>query len=375
MTSSTFSPNSERDALLILNAVSGFSNRRIVELIRHCGSARKIFELPTEELSLLGGVSGQAALNLRHFSAEEFLKKEEAAILAEGARVVTFLDDDYPLSLRDIPDPPVVLYLSGAWPEGLASSVAVVGSRHPTLYGMETAERFARDLSEMNLVIVSGMARGIDAAAHRGCLRIGGKTVAVLGSGLDIVYPRENQGLFEKIKETGTVVSEFPLGTEPLPYNFPRRNRIVSGLSLGVLVVEANIKSGALITAEFALEQGKEVFAVPGRADSPLSGGPHALIRQGAKLVLSAGDILDELPIESLPKAAEHGHRAPVCGLDALSEEESRLMEILTEESRSLDELEARTGLSVPLLMPTLLSLQMRRMLRERPGKVYEVFK
>jgi DNA processing protein len=235
-----------------------------------------------------------------------------------------------------------------------------------------TAERFASELAESGLPIISGLARGIDAAAHQGCLKAGGKTVAVLGSGLDVIYPQENRKLFETIRQKGTIVSEFPFGTEPFPYNFPRRNRIVSGLAAGVLVVEANIKSGALITAEFAVEQGKDVFAVPGRIDSPQSGGPHNLIRQGAKLVLSVGDILEELPCLPVPAGAEAVAKRSGPLLE-LGVQEARLMEILREGGLSLDELETSTKLSVSMLMPTLLSLQIRRLVREKPGKIYEV--
>jgi len=372
MTSSTFSPKTEREALLILNAVPGLGNRRTFDLIQHLGSARKIFELSSEDLAKLCGLPETVFLNLHHFPAEEFLKKEEELLKEHGVRVLTFLDTEYPEGLKHIVDAPVVLYVAGVFPEDLEYSLAIVGSRNASLYGLETAERFACELAELGRPIISGLARGIDAAAHRGCLKAGGQTVAVLGNGLDVVYPPENRKLFEAIRHKGAIVSEFPLGTEPFPYNFPRRNRIVSGLAAGVLVVEANLKSGALITAEFALEQGKDVFAVPGRIDSPQSGGPHNLIRQGAKLVLSVGDILEELPILPLP-VGEGGYAKRSEPLLELGVQEARLMEILREGERSLDELEMSTGLSVSLLMPTLLSLQIRRLVREKLGKVYEV--
>jgi DNA processing protein len=374
MTSSTFSPKSEREALLILNAVPGIGNRRTVDLIQHLGSARKIFELSSEELANLCGLPEPVFLNLLHFPADEFIKKEEELFRLHDVQVLTYLDKEYPGSLRHIVDAPIVLYFTGAFPENLECSLAIVGSRNASLYGLETAERFARDLAELGVPIISGLARGIDAAAHRGCLKAGGKTVAVLGCGMDVIYPQENRKLFEEIREKGAIVSEFPFGTEPFPYNFPRRNRIVSGLAAGVIVVEANIKSGALITAEFAVEQGKEVFAVPGRIDSPQSGGPHNLIRQGAKLVLSVGDVLEELSFQPVPVAGQAATKRSEPLLE-LGVQEARLIEILREGERSLDELEMSTGLSISMLLPTLLSLQIRRMVREKPGKVYEVQK
>lgn len=284
---------------------------------------------------------------------------------------MTFLDEGYPESLKHIDDAPIVLYVVGNLPQDSECLVAIVGSRNATLYGLGMAERFAGELAEMGVVIISGLARGIDAAAHRGCLKSGGRTVAVLGCGLDVIYPVENRKLYEEIRQKGVIISEFPFGTDPLPFNFPRRNRIVSGLSAAVLVVEANIKSGALITAEFAVEQGKDVFAIPGRVDSPQSGGPHHLIRQGAKLVISVGDILEELAVEPIVSSNPEvpGQPRP---LGDLGIQEARMMEILREGEFSMDELETRTGLSVPLLIPTLLSLQIRRLVREKPGKIYE---
>jgi DNA processing protein len=288
--------------------------------------------------------------------------------------VVTFLDADYPQTLRSIPDAPIVLYVCGAFPAEDDVVIAIVGARGATLYGLETAERLSRELTEMGVVIVSGLARGIDAAAHRGCLKASGRTVGVLGCGLDVVYPRENQDLFRLMMDKGCVISEFPLGTQPHPYNFPRRNRIVSGLSSGVVVVEAGQKSGALITAEFALEQGKDVFAVPGRVDNRMSEGPHALIRQGAKLVLSVEDILEEFPIR---RQKEESASAP----DGISEdsrdnalgfEEKRLLAFIAQSPRTLEELTTLTGLSTVSLMGPLLSLQLSRRITERPGKIYQ---
>ncbi|MBF0569518.1 MAG: DNA-protecting protein DprA, partial [Candidatus Omnitrophica bacterium] len=238
MTSSTFSPKTERDALVVLNAVSGVGNRRALQLIEHFGSAQKIFEIPAEDLIRDTGLSEQVILSLLYFPADEFFRKEQDQMAACGARLLTFADADYPASLKKIADAPLVLYVLGTFPERLDCAVAIVGARSATLYGIETAERLARELAELGVPIVSGLARGIDAAAHRGCIKAGGGTIAVLGCGLDVIYPPQNRDLYASIPAKGCIISEFPFGTLPLSFNFPRRNRIVSGLALGVIVVE-----------------------------------------------------------------------------------------------------------------------------------------
>ena len=215
---------------------------------------------------------------------------------AKGIRILTWFDEDYPESLKAIENAPLVLYVRGELSEHDGPAVAVVGSREPSFYGREQALRLARELAQAGVTVVSGLARGVDEAAHQGCLAVRhGRTLAVLGCGVDRVYPRENQKLYDAITERGAVISEFPLATEPLSWNFPRRNRIISGLSLGVLVVEAHVRSGSLITARLAGEQGRQVFAVPGPVDQWTSRGTHQLLREGAVLVENAADILQDL--------------------------------------------------------------------------------
>ena len=371
MKSSLFFPKTDRDALLILNAISGLGNRRTLQLIQHFGSPQSIFEAIGSGALRNLGFPEQLILNIESFDIESFLKTEEKSLVEHGVQVMTILDEDYPPRLKEIADAPIVLYVQGKIPQQLECALAIVGSRNPTIYGLQMAEKFARELSELGVPIISGLARGIDAAAHRGCLRASGETVGVLGCGLDIVYPRENKPLFDSIREKGCIVSEFPFGTPPLAYNFPRRNRIVSGLSLGVLVVEANLKSGALITADFALEQGHEVFALPGRIDSPLSQGPHAIIRQGAKLVISVDDILEELPV----KIVKPEGRPPETFSEpaALDNEEKELFDIIKEGQSSLESLQVKTGASSSGLMAPLLKLQLKKIVRELPGKIYEL--
>jgi DNA processing protein len=375
MTSSTSFKNNlqESDALRVLNAVSGFGNRRISKLIQYFGSAVSILNLPSEELAAVSGIPHPAVLNLRHFPVDDFLARDDKAMDVFGARLVTVLDDEYPEHLRSISDAPVVLYVSGDLPGPTDAGVAIVGARRASLYGIDIAERFAVTLAENGVIVISGLARGIDAAAHRGALKANGRTVAVLGCGLDVIYPTENEEIYRRIRERGCLISEFPFGTPPVAFNFPRRNRIVSGLSLGVIVVEANIKSGALITAAFAAEQGREVFAIPGRVDAKLSAGPHALIRQGAKLTLSVEDVLEELPVHRVGPLAKNGTPDGDGQADDLDEEEQMVLGLLKDGPQTIEDLEVKTGRSPALLMGPLLSLQIRRVIRELPGKVYEI--
>ncbi len=370
MISSPFFPKTDRDALIVLNAIPGLGNKRVLELWKAFGSPVKVWEALSTGVLRSMGLSQPLVLNMETFNAAEFLEREEVSLKACGGRIITLLDEGYPPGLREVPDAPAVLYVQGEFPQGMECSFAIVGSRRPTLYGLQMAEKFSRELSEIGVPIVSGLARGIDAAAHRGCLRSGGKTVGVLGCGLDVVYPRENAALFNEIRKSGCIISEFPFGTPPLAYNFPRRNRIVSGLSLGVLVVEAQLKSGALITADFALEQGREVFALPGRADSPLSQGPHAIIKQGAKMVLSVEDILEELPIRQ--REIRQGPREGSGDSKGVAPEEKELLGIIKEGPVSLEALQGRTGRDLTGLIALLLSLQIKRVVREMPGKIYE---
>lgn len=373
MTSFTSSKLTERDAFRVLNAINGFGIKRIRQLMERFGSAADALRAPLREFLEFPGLPQATRVNLRSFNVEEFLQQDQAAALRAGARVVTFLDEDYPPSLLTIESYPPVLYVVGQLPDLLDCSVAVVGSRRPSLYGLQIARRFAAELAEYGVPVVSGMARGVDAAAHKGAIMAGGTTVAVLGCGLDIMYPPENQGLFQEIKNHGCIISEFPFGAKPLPDHFPRRNRIVSGLSLGVVVIEANIKSGALVTAVFALEQGREVFAVPGRIDSPLSDGPHALIKQGAKPVLSVKDVLDDLPL-AVTRPCGQGAAPAEQGLTGrFSAEERAVFGLIVNGRGTYEAIEAQTGYVPTTLMPILLGLELRGKIVQRPGRVYEV--
>ena len=288
-----------------------------------------------------------------------------------GFSVLTILDDGYPACLREIFDPPLVLYYAGKMDVLNKPAVSIVGARRPTPYGRAVAERLAQDLSTKGLAIVSGMARGIDSIAHWGALKEG-QTIAVLGSGLQWIYPKENKPLFEKIIENGLVLSEYSLKTPPLKYHFPKRNRIIGGLSLGVVVVEGTKKSGSLITARLALEEGREVMAVPGNITSGLSEGPNRLIKEGAKIVESWIDVVEELPLPVKEKILSAEKKA-VKELPPLSKEEKGIYELLSPDSLvSVDELVEQANLSVSEVLTLLLGLEFKDLVDQRPGKFYQ---
>jgi len=274
-------------------------------------------------------------------------------------RILTVADADYPQALLNIPDPPLLLYVKGRLDLLNTASLAIVGSRNATTQGLRNAEAFAKSASEAGLSVVSGLAQGIDAAAHRGGLQAAGASVAVVGTGLDKVYPASNRELAHQLAQQGCIVSEFPLGTPPLPANFPRRNRIISGLSLGCLVVEASLQSGSLITARMALDQGRDVFAIPGSIHSPQSKGCHSLIKQGAKLVESAQDILEELGYHHQPIAADPSTEHP-------------LFDHLGFDPVDTETLSQRSGLTVAELSAILLRLELEGAIAPLPGGRYQ---
>jgi DNA processing protein len=306
---------------------------------------------------------------------QEQLQRTEAWLAqGDGHAVVTLADPSYPSALLDIEDPPLLLYVVGVAPQWPAAAVAIVGSRNPTPQGLQNARAFARAMGEAGVTVVSGLALGIDGAAHEGALEGAGAgqlaTIAVVGTGLDRVYPKRHFALAHRIAERGLLVSEYPLGTPPLPPNFPRRNRLISGLSQGTLVVEAALKSGSLITAKMAAEQGKEVFAIPGSIHSPQSRGCHALLRQGAKLVESAQDVLEELrltPARS-PRPSE-----PESEADAVEDgADSALLHALGFDPVSLDALIARTGIPAPQLQASLMALELAGEVARLPGGLFQ---
>jgi len=302
------------------------------------------------------------AMALRSDSSNAAIQSSRAWADEPGNHVITLADSDYPGMLFEIGDPPVVLFAKGRRDLLAAPSIAIVGSRNATAQGVTTARNFARAMSDAGLAVVSGLALGIDTAAHEGALEGASSTIAVTGTGLDIVYPARNRALAHRIAEQGVMVSEFPLGTGAMAHNFPRRNRLISGLARGVLVVEAAVKSGSLTTARLAAEQGREVFAVPGSIHSPVSRGCHALIKQGAKLVEGAQDVLEELHV---PHAIPPLEAPSFAMLDPL-------LSHLGHDPCDLDTLAARSGLGIEVLSARLLELELEGLVASLPGGRYQ---
>src|SRR5262245_8448361 len=362
---------------IALNMVRGMGPRTANQLLKRFGSPAQIFV--ASRLSL--ETAGLSPETIRELHDSEILSKAGAEIerLEElGVEVVTIEDEHYPSLLREIHDPPIALYLRGNLQKASSQPcLAVVGSRRASTYGINAAISISRELAEHGFTIVSGMARGIDAAAHRGALEGGGMTIAVVGTGLESTYPREHKNLEDEIIANGAVISEFPLGTPPLPQNFPYRNRVLSGLSLGVLIVEAAEHSGSLITARLAGEQGREVFAVPGNITSQTSFGPNYLIKDGAKLVQHWRDVVEEMP-RAIREGILGAKQTAVTDIQPafdevqLSDGEQKILELLTAHAPAhIDQLMISSQLNASDLMMALLGLEMKDRIRQLPGKCF----
>ena len=326
------------------------------------GSPEGVFKAPPTGLARVEGIGPKVVESLRRFDWKPRVEKELRSAEKIGARLVTWEDEEYPPNLKNIYDPPPLLYVLGSLLPQDQLAVAVVGSRNPTTYGRAAAERISVGLSGRGVTVVSGLARGVDSCAHRGALSAGGRTIGVLGCGVDITYPPESRELFRRVAAQGAVLSEFPLGTPPDSDHFPIRNRIISGLSLGVAVVEATLRSGSLITARFALDQGRDVYAVPGNVDSARSEGTNRLIKEGAKLVSRADDILEEIvPHQEVPP--REPRRVP-----QLPEEEAKVFSVLGQEPIHIDQVIAQSALSSARVSAILLSLELAGHVQQFPG-------
>lgn len=349
------------------NQAPGIGPKRFYKLLRHFGEARRAWEADGRELARELGekITADFLAFRRYHSLEEEAKRIEQA----GCNLVLATDRIYPSLLKKITDPPPVLYYLGEFRPEDQMAVAVVGSRRATPGGLATAVELAAALASQGITVVSGMARGIDSAAHRGALRVhGGRTIAVLGSGIDRIYPPENKELMKEIAAHGVVCSEFPLGTRPLPGNFPARNRVISGLSLGVTIVEAAEDSGSLITAEFALEQSREVFAVPGAIDRQGSKGPHRLIKQGAKLVEDIKDILEGL---NLPFISADELVTETAAVEKLSPVEQKILKLLADGERHIDLLIRDSGLPVSQVNSALALMELKELVFQTAAKTF----
>ncbi len=325
---------------------------------------KRVFAASSRELAAVNGIGEKTIQAIKDFPVEETAAEEQKKAEGLGVSILTFRDQGYPRNLLQIYDPPPLLYVRGEFGEGDSLAVAIVGSRKGSPYGRAVTKRISKELSSTRVTVVSGMARGIDTVAHVGALEAGGRTIAVLGCGVDIVYPPENKRLFWDIIEHGVIISEFPISTPPEGKNFPKRNRIISGLSLGVVIVEATADSGSLITASHALEQGREVFAVPGNVGASTSRGTNKLIKQGAKLVEGAQDILPEILPQYEGKVWQE--ETP-----DLSDEENDILQLLSHTPLHIDEISRLSQMEVQQVSTILLELELKGLVNQLGGKMF----
>ena len=361
-----------REALVALNLIEHVGPVRVRQLLDHFGDAPAILAASKSQLLQVRGIGEDTAEAIASWEKTIDLSGELKRINDFGCHILTQADDGYPELLRQIYDPPIVLYVKGKLTPADKNAVAMVGSRTTTHYGLEAARKLAYQLAYVGVTVVSGGARGIDSAAHQGALAAKGRTVCVLGTGINLVTPPENKELFERIAANGAVITQFPFNRNADKQSFPIRNRIVAGMTLGTVVVEANLTSGALITSNFATEYGRQVFAVPGRIDSPQSKGCHDLIKKGAKLCEGAEDILSEFeylfPASNRPPTASETGVLPAL---QLSENEQKVYDTLSNEEASIDEVIRKSGLPSSAVSVALLGLEMKRVVKQLPGKLF----
>ncbi|MBO4836274.1 MAG: DNA-processing protein DprA [Clostridia bacterium] len=353
---------------IALQCAPSLTWRHREQLMQAYGNAESVFSCMDEGVRSIIGDKGMADLRMiRKAGARDILRQLEEC----GADVVFREEQEYPALLREISDPPQALFVRGTCAQD-TKSVAVVGSRRDTRYGRTQAYSIARDLAKAGITVVSGLARGIDTAAHEGALAGGGRTVAVMGNGIDRVYPEENAALAQRIRENGgAVVTEFPFGAEPLAFHFPVRNRIISGISSVLLLIEGHARSGTMITAGCALEQGREVYALPGPVDAPGSAAPLRLLREGAALCTCAEDILSDMGWMKADLKSEKGKQLPLLKLEGLTELQKRIADLMREEPRRFEELTEETGMPADMLAAELTLMELDGIVENRPGRVY----
>ncbi len=362
---------------LCLKRVSGIGNHLFKKLLDRFKTPEAVFDAPASELGLVEGITGPLIDRIKGQKISRQDRDEIRSAAEKGYKIVPLTAANYPPLLRQIPDPPPFLYVYGELSPDIRN-ISMVGSRNATRYGIMTTKRLAEELAGLGITIISGMARGIDAAAHAGAIAAGGKTIAVLGSGLERIYPPQHKKLFAAIAKNGAAVSEFSLTTGPEAHNFPVRNRIISGMSLGVVIVEAAQKSGSLITARLAAEQGREVFAVPGNIRSAKSTGTHGLIKQGAKLVEGVNDIVDELShVLRLKIGEKPSDKAEMVqqirNLPPLTDEETKVFDALEAEPIHIDDLGRKVSVDSARLSGILLQLELKGVVMQLPGKRFAI--
>jgi len=362
---------------IALKSISGIGNVNFQALLDKFGSAPSIFDASVSDLKSAEGISKETASAIADFKSWEKVKEELELLQKYNVNIITCQNELYPQNLLNIYDRPPYIYVMGNLKQD-DINIAIVGSRAASTYGKYTTEKISRELALKGLTVVSGMARGIDSAAHRGAITAQGRTVAVLGSGLDVIYPPENKKLFQDITQNGAVISEFPLGTPPRSSNFPARNRIISGMSYGVVIVEAGEKSGSLITARLASEQGREVFAVPGSIDSAGSRGTNKLIKQGAKLIENIDDILEEiLPQMENVHVLNHGssdaeaRKMATKRPESFNDIEQKIMDALSNQRVHIDDVIASTSMASGNVLSTLTTMELKGMIQQHPGKFF----
>jgi DNA processing protein len=362
-----------REAFIVLNMIEGVGPVRARSLLEHFGEAPKILSASKHELTRVRNIGADTAENIFNWEQSIDLPGELKRITDYGCHALIQSDENYPPSLREIYDPPLCLYVKGELTARDKNAVALVGSRMTTHYGIETARKLAYQLAYTGVTVVSGGARGIDTAAHQGALSGKGRTIAVLGTGINLVFPTENAELFERIASNGAVMTQFPFNRPADKQSFPIRNRIVAGMTLGTVVVEANLSSGALITANFATEYGRQIFAVPGRIDSPRSKGCHELIKKGAKLCEGVEDILSEFeylfPASNKPPSA--GETGVLPALELSETEQKVFNAVKAGDESAIDEIIRASGLPSSTVNVALFGLEMKRLVRQLPGKLF----
>ncbi|MBU5314216.1 DNA-processing protein DprA [Tissierella carlieri] len=359
----------QRDILIWLSSL-GIGNVNIGKIIDHFYDLRDLWELNSNQFSFIKNLNNEVREKLIHNRNNEYIKRLFDNIEKENVHVITIYDENYPTRLRYINDSPRVIYVKGNIIEEDSVAIAIVGSRKATTYGKWACEKFTKELANLGVTIISGLASGIDTIAHKTALDNGARTIGVLGNGIDIVYPKKNLFLYNDIEKNGGIVSEFPLGTPPLAFNFPQRNRIISGLSMGVIVVEAQEKSGSLITAHHALEQGKDIFALPGNINSIFSGGTNKLIKDGAKPLLEIDDIIEEIN-----ELQEKLILSKKDGLDYsnYSETEIKIIKFLEEGPLHSDNIAYKMGIDIVTLNSILTILELKGSVKELSGRVFTI--
>jgi len=363
--------------LYFLTKIKNLGNIRIKNLVNQFSDPEEIFRLSKNQLRRVEGFDERTSDSIIHAgkSFSEYEQKFQLlwkTLTNKGIKYTTLFSDDYPKNLKKIYDAPVILYYLGELSPNDKFSISVVGTRSPTIYGKTICEKIVGELSKLGIMTISGMARGIDSIVHQVSTKNNEKTYAVLGSGVDVIYPPENRILYEKIKNNGAVISEYEPGSDPDRVNFPKRNRIISGIGLGTLIIETPIKGGSLITAEFALDQNKEIFAIPGNISSRKSDGTNELIKKGsAKLVMTVDDILNELSYSLKPFLKKEGKENELQVSVELDIFEKKLYDVLNDEPVHIDKINEITGLSISDCLVGLLSLEFKNLIKQLPGKYF----